>query len=74
MPDFRFRLLFALLMSSIMGLLMTGWVSWLNLGLVADFPLRWMNAFMKAWPPAFVIVLLLAPPLQKLTRRLLQQP
>lgn len=67
----RFRLLFAFNMSLLMCIMMTGWVSWINLGLVAGFASRWLYAFLNAWPPAFVIVLLLAPLMQKLTQKIL---
>ncbi|QEL56925.1 DUF2798 domain-containing protein [Chromobacterium paludis] len=68
------RLLFSLLMSAAMSFLMTAWVTWLNLGLTSDFLARWFHAFASAWPAAFIAVLLLAPPVQKLTLRLLNRP
>ena len=65
------RLLSSLLMSLLLSGLMTAWVTWLNLGLVADFVARWMHAFVMAWPAAFTIVVLLAPSVQRLAWRLL---
>ncbi|MBA8733935.1 DUF2798 domain-containing protein [Chromobacterium violaceum] len=67
----RQRLLFSLLMSAAMSFLMTAWVCWLNLGLRPDFIGRWLHAFASAWPAAFCAVLLLAPPIHRLTQRLL---
>ncbi|MBP6115991.1 MAG: DUF2798 domain-containing protein [Neisseriaceae bacterium] len=62
---FKYRVIFSAMMSCLMAGLMTGWVSWLNLG--ADFTLgRWGGAFMTAWPAAFAIVLLAAPTVQRL--------
>ncbi len=68
---FKFRVIFSVLMSGLMAGLMTGWVSWLNLG--AAFSLaRWGGAFVTAWPPAFVIVLLMAPLVQRLAAKLFE--
>ena len=71
-PTLRFRIVFALLMSMLMSGLMTGWVTWLNLGLTVDFLGRWGQAFVSAWPAAFVIVLAVAPTVQRVSQRLLQ--
>ncbi|WP_215780688.1 DUF2798 domain-containing protein [Paludibacterium sp. B53371] len=68
----KVRLLFSLLMSLCMSALMCGWVTWLNLGLSADYLARWGHAFVHAWPAAFTVVLLLAPTLQRLTHYLLR--
>ncbi|MFC3530610.1 DUF2798 domain-containing protein [Vogesella facilis] len=70
----RLRLLFALLMSGLMSLLMTAWVTWLNLGAGAGYLAHWGRAFLAAWPAAFSVVLLLAPTVQRLSLRLLGQP
>jgi len=67
----RSRLVFALLMSLEMSLLMTGWVTWVNLGFGEQFLARWMHAFVLAWPAACVIVLATAPSVQRLSQRLL---
>lgn len=69
----RFRLLFALLMSLQMSLLMTGWVTVINTGTANHFLARWGHAFLLAWPFAFGVVLVSAPAVQALTRRLLAQ-
>lgn len=37
----RLRITFALLMSGLMSLLMTGWIGWINAGFAADFFARW---------------------------------
>ncbi|MCA3630126.1 MAG: DUF2798 domain-containing protein [Methylobacterium sp.] len=51
-----------------MAFLMTGFVTWLNLGLPSDFVLRWMLAFVKAWPLAYLAALVAAPFAQRATR------
>lgn len=70
MPDLRTRMIFAALMSLLMSIIMSGWVTWLNIGLHPDFALRWGRAFLAAWPAAFVSVVLLAPAVQRTTLRL----
>lgn len=68
---FRFRLLFAFLMSLFMSFLMSAWVTWLNLGLRPDFLERWAHSFVAAWPAAFFVVVFFGPGFQALTHRLL---
>ena len=68
----KFRLLTSALMSLVLGALMTGWVTWLNLGFASDFLPRWGKAFVCAWPAAFLIVVLIGPTVQRLSLRLLQ--
>lgn len=46
------RIIFPVLMSGVMAFLMTALVTWLNLGLPADFMTRWLQAFAIAWPCA----------------------
>ncbi|ATJ83987.1 DUF2798 domain-containing protein [Halomonas beimenensis] len=60
-------LVFSLLMSLYMGVLMTLLITWINTGLSDGFLGRWWRAFTIAWPIAFVLTLLGAPPLQRLT-------
>ena len=64
----RLRFVFALLMSFLMTLLMSAWVTWLNIGLQADFLPRWRHAFFAAWPVAFCAVMLFAPRVQLISR------
>lgn len=72
-PPIRLRLAFSLLMSLEMSLLMTGWVTWVNLGAGPAFLARWLHAFVLAWPAACVIVLATAPTVQRLSQCLLQR-
>ncbi|WP_300754473.1 DUF2798 domain-containing protein [Janthinobacterium sp.] len=67
----RLRLVFSLLMSFVMSLLMSAWVTWLNIGLHPDFMLRWRHAFLAAWPVAFTVVILCAPTVQGLSHKLI---
>lgn len=61
------RVVFAILMSAIMTLIMTLWVSILNLGFSPDFLWKWAHAFVMAWPVAFLSVLMIAPKVQKIS-------
>ncbi|MFC3627244.1 DUF2798 domain-containing protein [Vogesella amnigena] len=70
----RLRLIFALLMSCLMSLLMTAWVTWLNLGSGPAFLAHWRHAFLAAWPAALCVVLLLAPAIQRLSLHLAGKP
>jgi hypothetical protein len=64
------NLLFAFIMSVLMATLMTFIVTIKLTGLNADFTLRWLHAFLTAWPIAFPAILLLAPVTRKLVAKL----
>lgn len=64
------RVVFAVLMSLLMSSLMSGWVTWLNLGSEARFVTHWRDAFLAAWPAAFVIVVLCGPSVHRLANHL----
>lgn len=66
----RLRFVFAVIMSLVMTLLMSAWVTWLNIGLQDDFLARWRHAFLAAWPVAFCAVMLFAPHVQGLSRQI----
>ncbi|MEW9797862.1 DUF2798 domain-containing protein [Alteromonas sp. CYL-A6] len=55
MPSAIQKLSFAILMSLTLSVLMSGWVTFINLGITSDFVSRWMHAFVLAWPAAFII-------------------
>ncbi len=63
--SFKFRMFNTAVMSVLLSLMMTLWVTWINLGFVDDFVLRWMKAWLLAFPAAFVCVLILAQPVMK---------
>ncbi|WP_342117524.1 DUF2798 domain-containing protein [Pseudoduganella sp. OTU4001] len=70
MPDLRTRLIFASLMSLMMTIIMSGWITWLNVGFQPDYTERWLHAFLAAWPAAFFAVMLIAPTVQRATARI----
>jgi predicted PurR-regulated permease PerM len=61
------RYIFPFFLSGIMAFLMTGFVTWLNLGLPPDFFSRWMKAWLIAWPLAYLSALIAAPFAQRAT-------
>lgn len=61
------RLIATLLMSFGLSLMMSCWVTFLNLGLSEAFLSQWMAAFRLAWPAAAVIAYVLGPPVQRAT-------
>ncbi|MGL5446077.1 MAG: DUF2798 domain-containing protein [Rhabdaerophilum sp.] len=62
------RFIFPFFLSGIMAFLMTGFVTWLNLGLPPDFIRRWMLAWVTAWPLAYLAALIAAPFAQQATK------
>lgn len=68
------RWIFAVLMSIYMVTLMTLVITWANTGLVEGFLGRWWRAFYIAWPIAFLLILIGAPQLQKVTAKLIKKP
>ncbi|WP_036229606.1 DUF2798 domain-containing protein [Marinobacterium jannaschii] len=66
----RQRLIQSALMSLVLCVLMTCWITFLNLGMSADFLARWGKAFLLAWPAAFVIAFSMGPGVMKLTQRI----
>jgi hypothetical protein len=70
MTDLRTRMIFAFLMSLLMSVIMSGWITWLNIGFRPDYAVRWGRAFLAAWPAAFFAVMTIAPMVQRLTARL----
>lgn len=66
------RLVFSFLMSTYMVTLMTLVITWSNTGLGTGFLARWGQAFLIAWPIAFLLVLVGAPVVQKLSLALVR--
>jgi hypothetical protein len=64
------RLILSLLMSSIMVLMVTLLVTFLNLGLAPDFLAHWAKAFVIAWPVAAGTAFMIMPGARRLTDRI----
>ncbi|GAA3575976.1 MULTISPECIES: DUF2798 domain-containing protein [Marinobacter] len=63
----KYRFFFSLLMSLVLSGLMTAWVTWINLGLVEGFVVKWATAFVTAWPAAALISFAFGPRIHQLT-------
>jgi len=66
----KLRLIHSLLMSGVLSLLMTCWITYINLGAVDGYLGLWMKAWVLAWPPAFVISFIAGPSILHLAQRL----
>lgn len=70
LPTRFYTPVFALFMSCMMSLLMSGLVTYMNTGFDAGLPQRWLHAFGAAWIVAFPLVSVLAPVAHWITRKL----
>jgi len=69
--DVKARLILVLVMSSVMVLMVTLVVTFLNLGLRSDFLLQWVKAYFIAWPVAAATGFVIMPAARRLTDRIL---
>ena len=69
----KHRIVFSILMSFILSLLMTCWVTWINLGWGPDFIDKWFIAFRLAWPAAAIIAFALGPFIQRTTQQIVRK-
>lgn len=67
------RLVFAFFMSLLMSCLMSGVITFINLGIVDNFIFIWFEAYWKAFIVAFPIIYIVAPLVHKLTAKLIIQ-
>ncbi len=67
--NFTFKLFNTAVMSFLLSMIMTLWVTWINIGFVDDFLWRWLKAWALAFPAAFVCVLILAAPVMKFSKK-----
>ncbi|MCD8523669.1 MAG: DUF2798 domain-containing protein [Saccharospirillaceae bacterium] len=63
------RIAFTLMMSFVLSVLMTCWITFINLGVTDEFFSRWLKAWLLAWPAAFVIAFVTGPTIQKWSMR-----
>lgn len=66
------RVVFAFLMSLFMSFLMSGVITFINLGMVDDFIKLWFDAYWRAFIVAFPIIFVVAPFVRKLTIKLIK--
>jgi formate/nitrite transporter FocA (FNT family) len=65
MMNLRQRLVFAAIMSAIMSAIMVATALVLNGAPLAELPERWIRIWPLMYPVAFMVVVLVAPPLSK---------
>jgi hypothetical protein len=70
MMNAKTRAILAALMSSVMVLMVTLIVTYLNLGFDPGFLLQWAKAYLIAWPIAAVTAFLIMAPARRLTERI----
>jgi hypothetical protein len=64
------RLILSVLMTSVMVLMVTLVATYLNLGLVSDFFVQWMKAYIIGWPIAAATAFVIMPGARRLTERI----
>lgn len=70
--SWKFRLINTAIMAMLLSGLMTLYITFVNLGSIEGFVYYWLKAWMLAAPVAFVCVMIIASPVQKLTKRILE--
>ena len=68
--DRRIGLLTGLMMSSAMSLALSGFFTFLAVGLSPMWPLAWGRSFLLGWPIAFALAAVLAGPIRRMAMRL----
>jgi len=68
--DGKARYIFPVLITAIIVFVVSGVVTWTNIGFRADFVGRWMSAFIVGWPVAAVTAFIAIPLVRRLTQRL----
>jgi len=63
------RLVTAFLMSLIMSSVVSGVVTFMNLGISTEFLIAWLKAVIIAFPVAFFTLLLIRPMVEKIVRK-----
>lgn len=66
------KFIYTALFSFSLSFIISAWVTYINIGLTANFLEKWQIAFLNAWPAAFVCAYLLAPIVAKATHYLIQ--
>ena len=62
-------LLFALLLSGLMSLLVSGVITWHSLSFRSDFDGLWLASWLSSWLIAFPAVMVISPMVRKLVAR-----
>lgn len=57
--------------ATIMAFIMTGFITWLNLGMIENFIWLWARAYIIAWPLAVLSAFVAAPFAPRITQKIL---
>ena len=66
--DGKARFIFPVIITAVIVFVVSGVVTWTNIGFRADFIVRWMSAFIVGWPVASVAAFIASPPVRRLTQ------
>ncbi len=73
-PRKMYRVVFSALMSLCMSFIMSGAITFLNLGLSKESLKAWLfSSFPKAWGLAFIVVLIIVPYVAKVAESLIKK-
>jgi TRAP-type uncharacterized transport system fused permease subunit len=68
--DGKAKYIFPILITAIIVFIVSGVVTWTNIGFRFDFVVRWLSAFIIGWPVAAVTAFIAIPFVRQLTQRL----
>ncbi|NWO04695.1 MAG: DUF2798 domain-containing protein [Alteromonadaceae bacterium] len=68
----KHRIVFAILMSFILTLFMSAWVTFINIGLIDGFISHWLSAWVLAWPAAGIISFIFGPKIHQTSHKLIR--
>ncbi len=70
--NLKFRIVNTAIMSVLLSFMMTMFITFINLGWSESFFINFFNAWKVALPAAFLAVLIIGQPVQKLTQKILK--
>lgn len=70
--DGKAKYIFPIVMAFFMALLMTGVITFINLGLPANFVSQWLKAFAVAWPLASCVAFVAVPLARSITATIMR--
>jgi hypothetical protein len=68
--DDKARYIFPVIITAIIAFVVSGVVTWTNIGFRSDFVARWLSAFVVGWPVAAVTAFFAIPPVRRATQRI----
>jgi hypothetical protein len=66
----KHRIIFAILISFVLTLFMSAWVTFINVGLIEHFVDYWLSAWLLAWPAAGAISFIAGPRVHQLAHQI----